>query len=181
MIDGAARLLATRGVEGTSLAEVLDLTSTPRGSVYYHFPGGKSELLHAAMDLASERAMAGMEAALGESVVAVVGRFLGLWRDLLDVSDLTAGCAVVAVTVATQEDELLDHARAIFRSWTELFTDLFMADGLARVPASRLAVTVIAGAEGAVALCRAERSRKPFDEVSAALVALSEQFATPIP
>jgi AcrR family transcriptional regulator len=178
MIDGAVRLLATRGVEGTSLSEVLDLSSTPRGSVYYHFPGGKSELLHAAMDLASERAMAGMEGALGESVVSVVKRFLALWRELLDVSKVTAGCAVVAVTVGTQEGELLDHAGVIFRSWTEIFTDLFMADGLERVPARRLAVTVIAGAEGAVALCRAERNIEPFDEVSAALLALSEQFVT---
>jgi TetR/AcrR family transcriptional repressor of lmrAB and yxaGH operons len=178
MIDGAVRLLATRGVEGTSFAEVLDLTSTPRGSVYYHFPGGKSELVHAAMDLASERAIAGMDAAAGDPVVSVVRRFLGLWRDLLDASDLTAGCAVVAVTVATQEDELLDHAGAIFRSWTELFVGFFVADGLERVSARRLAVTVIAAAEGAVALCRAERSRKPFDDVSTSLVALSEHVVT---
>jgi len=58
MIDGAVRRLATHGVEGTSFAEVLAATGAPRGSVYHHFPGGKTELLHAALDLASERALA---------------------------------------------------------------------------------------------------------------------------
>ena len=65
MVEGAVRLLATRGVEGTSFAEVLEATDSPRGSVYHHFPGGKPELLHAALDLASERGLAAMEATRG--------------------------------------------------------------------------------------------------------------------
>ena len=66
MVEGAVRLLATKGVEGTSFAEVLDATGSPRGSVYHHFPGGKPELLHAALDLASERGFAAMEATRGQ-------------------------------------------------------------------------------------------------------------------
>jgi hypothetical protein len=45
MVDGAVILLATQGVEGTSFKKVLDVANAPRGSVYHHFPGGKSELL----------------------------------------------------------------------------------------------------------------------------------------
>ena len=44
MVEGAVRLLASRGVEGTSFSEVLAAADAPRGSVYHHFPGGKSEL-----------------------------------------------------------------------------------------------------------------------------------------
>ena len=118
MVAGTVRLLATKGVEGTSFAEVLAATGSPRGSVYYHFPGGKPELLHAALDLAGERGLAVMEATRGEPAVAVVERFLSLWRQLLEYSNLTAGCAVVAVTVAAGDDGLLDHAGAVFRAWT---------------------------------------------------------------
>src|ERR1700684_3223102 len=110
MAEGAVRLLATKGVEGTSFAEVLEATDSPRGSVYYHFPGGKPELLHAALDLASERGLAVMDATRGQPVVSVVERFLAVWRALLDRSHLSAGCAVVAVTVAAADDDLLDHA-----------------------------------------------------------------------
>src|SRR6202034_273604 len=118
MVKGAAGLLATKGVEGTSFAEVLAVTDAPRGSVYHHFPGGKSELVHAALDLVSTRALAVMEGKRGSTAVEVVEQFLDLWRQLLEHSELTAGCAVLAVTVAGPDVSLLDHAGAIFRDWT---------------------------------------------------------------
>jgi TetR/AcrR family transcriptional repressor of lmrAB and yxaGH operons len=172
MVEGAVRLLATRGVEGTSFAEVLDATGSPRGSVYHHFPGGKPELLHAALDLASERGLAAMEATRGQPATVVIERFLALWRALLDYSQLTAGCAVVAVTVAADNDDLLNHAGTIFRTWTDLLTDLCEAGGMDITSARPLAVTVIAATEGAVALCRAERSVEPFEEVQNVLLPL---------
>jgi AcrR family transcriptional regulator len=172
MAEGALRLLATKGVEGTSFAEVLEATDSPRGSVYHHFPGGKPELLHAALDLASERGLAAMEATRGQPAAVVIERFLALWRDLLDYSRLTAGCAVVAVTVAANDKDLLDHAGTIFRSWTELLTGLCEAGGVDSDSARSFAVTVIAATEGAVALCRAERSLEPFEEVHNVLLSL---------
>jgi TetR/AcrR family transcriptional repressor of lmrAB and yxaGH operons len=173
MVEGAVRLLATSGVEGTSFAEVLAATGSPRGSVYHHFPGGKPELLHAALDLASERGLAAMEATRGEPAVTVVQWFLSLWRLLLERSRLTAGCAVVAVTVAAGDDDLLDHAGKVFRTWTDLLTELCTAGGADGEAARRLAVTVIAATEGAVALCRAERSMEPFEDVAAVLLSLA--------
>jgi AcrR family transcriptional regulator len=176
MVEGAVRLLATKGVEGTSFAEVLEATDSPRGSVYHHFPGGKPELLHAALDLASERGLAAMEATRGQPAAVVIERFLALWRGLLDYSGLTAGCAVVAVTVAANDDGLLDHAGTIFRTWTELLTGLCEAGGIDSNSARSLAVTVIAATEGAVAICRAERSVEPFEEVQSVLLSLVESL-----
>jgi TetR/AcrR family transcriptional repressor of lmrAB and yxaGH operons len=172
MVEGAVRLLATRGVEGTSFAEVLEATGSPRGSVYHHFPGGKPELLHAALDLASERGLAAMEATRGQPSEVVIERFLALWRSLLDWSRLTAGCAVVAVTVAANDEDLLDHAGTIFRTWTDLLTALCVAGGTDKDSARQLAVTVIAATEGAVAMCRAERSKEPFEDVETVLLSL---------
>jgi TetR/AcrR family transcriptional regulator, lmrAB and yxaGH operons repressor len=172
MVKGAAGLLATKGVEGTSFAEVLAVTDAPRGSIYHHFPGGKSELVHAALDLVSTRALAVMESKRGSSGEAIVRQFLDLWRQLLDHSELTAGCAVVAVTVAGSDDDLLDHAGAIFRDWTDHLAGLLVDGGVAESSAQQLAVMIIAATEGAVALCRAERSREPFDVVDRALMQL---------
>jgi TetR/AcrR family transcriptional regulator, lmrAB and yxaGH operons repressor len=172
MVKGAAGLLATKGVEGTSFAEVLDATNSPRGSIYHHFPGGKSELVHAALDLVSSRALAVMESRRGSSAEAIVKQFLDLWRQLLDGSDLTAGCAVLAVTVAGPDIELLDHAGSIFRDWTSHLAGLLVAGGVGETSAPQLAIMVIAATEGAVALCRAERSREPFDLVDKALMQL---------
>jgi TetR/AcrR family transcriptional repressor of lmrAB and yxaGH operons len=172
MVRGAAGLLATKGVEGTSFAEVLAVTDAPRGSIYHHFPGGKSELVHAALDLVSTRALAVMESKRGSSAEAIVEQFLDLWRQLLDHSEFTAGCAVVAVTVAGSDDDLLDHAGAIFRDWTVHLAGLLVDGGVAETSARQLAVVIIAATEGAVALCRAQRSREPFDLVDKALMQL---------
>jgi AcrR family transcriptional regulator len=181
MVAGTVRLLATRGVEGTSFAEVLAATGAPRGSVYHHFPGGKPELLHAALDLASERGLAAMEATRGEPPAVVAGQFLALWRQLLERSRLTAGCAVVAVTVAAGDDALLDHAGAVFSAWADLLTGLFTTGGADQGAARRLAMTVISATEGAVALCRAMRSLEPFEDVSAVLLSLAEAAVPPAP
>lgn len=174
MVEGAVRLLAINGVEGTSFAEVLAATGAPRGSIYHHFPGGKTELLHAALDLASERGLAAMEATRGQPPAVVVARFLDLWRELLNRSKLSAGCAVLAVTVAAGDNELLDHAGTIFRTWADLLADLFATSGMKKPRARELAVTVIAATEGAVALSRAQRSREPFDHVAATLTRLAK-------
>src|SRR5271170_6044115 len=172
MAKGAAGLLATKGVEGTSFAEVLDATGTPRGSIYHHFPGGKSELVHAALDLVSTRALGVMESSRGSPATEVVEQFLGLWRQLLDRSELSAGCAVLAVTVAGSEVDLLEHTGAIFREWTDHLAGLLVAGGMAEASASQLAVMIIAATEGAVVLCRAERSHEPFNVVATSLLQL---------
>jgi TetR/AcrR family transcriptional repressor of lmrAB and yxaGH operons len=177
MVEGAVRLLATKGVEGTSFAEVLEASDSPRGSVYHHFPGGKPQLLHAALDLASERAMGALEATRGQPAANVIERFLALWRLLLDYSHVTAGCAVMAVTVAANDDDLLDHAGTIFRTWTEYLAELCTAGGIEANSARQLAVTVIAATEGAVAMCRAERSTETFDAVETVLLSLVNGFA----
>src|SRR5271154_6236234 len=75
MVNGAVRLLATAGVEGTSFREVLELSDAPRGSVYHHFPGGKSELLHEALNRTSELSLALLEPVRGQPVETVLERF----------------------------------------------------------------------------------------------------------
>jgi TetR/AcrR family transcriptional regulator, lmrAB and yxaGH operons repressor len=172
MVDGAVRLLATAGVEGTSFKEVLAVADAPRGSVYHHFPGGKSELLHAALDRVSQRALVAMEATRGQSASKVLEQFLGLWRALLDYSRLSAGCAVVSVTVAGPDADVLEHVGTIFRNWTDQLTELFVAGGMSEDTAHRMATVTIAATEGAVVLARAQRNRDPFDEVASTLMGL---------
>ena len=78
MIEGAVRLLALHGLQATSFNEVLELTGAPRGSIYHHFPGGKDELISAAVDRAGAHALHALDdrdLASAEEITAV---FLGL-------------------------------------------------------------------------------------------------------
>jgi TetR/AcrR family transcriptional regulator, lmrAB and yxaGH operons repressor len=170
MVNGAVRLLATAGVEGTSFREVLVLSDAPRGSVYHHFPGGKSELLHDALSRTSELSLALLEPVRGQPAQVVLERFIELWRQLLERSHLTAGCAIAAVTVAGPEPELLDYAGELFRVWTDRLAELFAAGGMEEAAAHRLSNFAIAATEGAVIMARAERSMDPFEDVAGALL-----------
>jgi TetR/AcrR family transcriptional regulator, lmrAB and yxaGH operons repressor len=171
MVEGAARLLAERGLQETSFSEVLELTGAPRGSIYHHFPDGKDQLIGSAIDLAGGHAIALMERSAGASARQVTADFLGIWRAVLELSNLHAGCSVVAVTVATDSADLLGHAASVFRRWREHLAGLLRQGGLVEPQATRFAALLIAATEGAVVMSRAEQSMEPFELVAASLTA----------
>ncbi|MFF2051002.1 TetR/AcrR family transcriptional regulator [Leifsonia sp. NPDC058194] len=171
MVDGAIRLLATRGLAGTSFSEVLDVTGAPRGSIYHHFPGGKDELIAAAVDRSAENAVALLDQRAGESAERVAELFLDAWRLLLTRSGFEAGCALVAVTVDADTEVLRERAAAAFTVWRGHLAALLARGGMTEADAQRFATLLLAAAEGGVILSRATRDLEPFDTVAAALLA----------
>jgi AcrR family transcriptional regulator len=171
MIESAVTLLAMRGLQRTAFSDVLDRSGAPRGSIYHHFPKGKDELVDAAIELSGQRALRVLDAVEGASASAITAYFLDIWRAVLVRSDLRAGCAVLAVTVATDSPDLREHAAAIFRAWRGRLTELYVAAGVEPDLASAFATTLIAASEGAVVLSRAQQSLEPFEQVAARLIA----------
>src|SRR4029077_13788935 len=49
MIHAAAELFRQRGYHATTFSDVVRDSGAPRGSTYYHFPGGKAELAREAI------------------------------------------------------------------------------------------------------------------------------------
>lgn len=166
MIDHAVILLAKKGPQGASFSEVLEASGAPRGSLYHHFPGGKDQLVLAALDAAQARAAAFLEPLRGQPADKVAEAFIALWRSVLTRSGLQAGCAVLAVTVASDAPTLRERAGRIFRAWRDLLAGMFHDGGIAAERAEAVAVTLIAACEGAVAMARAEDSLEPFDLTS---------------
>lgn len=167
MIERTAVLLAKKGLQGTSFSEVLEASGAPRGSLYHHFPGGKDELVLAAIGLAGQRAITVLEAMQGRPADHVAEAFLKLWRAVLERSDFSAGCAVAAVTVAADSPELVGRAAEVFRTWRTTLGTLLAAGGVPEARAQALAAVLISSSEGAVILARAEKSFEPFDLVAA--------------
>lgn len=167
MVEATTLLLAKKGLQGASFSAILEASGAPRGSLYHHFPAGKDELVLAAVEAAGARALAVLDAEPGASAETVATTFVGLWRALLTRSNFTAGCAVAAVTVAADSDELLASAGAVFRSWRTTLAAALAAGGVPAVRAPGLAASLIAACEGAVVLARAEQSLEPFDLVAA--------------
>lgn len=178
MIEGAVRLLARHGLQSTSFAEVLAHTGTPRGSVYHHFPEGKDQMVGEAVDLAGDTLVGLLAPVSGATAVAVTERFLAIWRGVLAQFKCASGCAVLAVAVATDSPDLLAHAAAVFRLWRGRLAELLEQGGLARKDARRFATVLVASAEGAVAMSRAEQDTEPFETVAKQLLEQARALAS---
>jgi TetR/AcrR family transcriptional regulator, lmrAB and yxaGH operons repressor len=167
MIERTAVLLAKKGLQGTSFSEVLEASSAPRGSLYHHFPGGKDELVLAALSNAGDQIMHPLNRLEGKSAAAVAQTFIGLWRAHLVKYNFRAGCAGVAITVAADSPVLLESVAEVFRDWRYRLSALLAEGGVPANRAPAMSATLIAACEGAVVLSRAERSIEAFDLVAA--------------
>jgi TetR/AcrR family transcriptional repressor of lmrAB and yxaGH operons len=174
MAQSALWLIAERGVRGTSIADVLERSDTPRGSVYHHFPGGKDEIVLAAMDYMATEALAPIRALAGEDVAGVIVGFLDIWRSILAKSAFGAGCATAGVAVSAETDQLAEAARRVFDAWVAEITDLFVLAGIDQARARDLAWMLFAATEGAVIFARAEKSMRAVDLVERQMLTLAQ-------
>ena len=168
MLRSAAELLRERGAAGVTIDAVLARSGSPRGSVYHHFPEGRSQLLREALEFAGDQITEAITQAAGGDGTALLRQFTGLWRDALVSSDYTAGSPVLAAAVGSGPDEqqLTAVAGDIFRSWRDASIEAFVREGFDRGAATALAHTTISALEGAVVLCRSTRSHEPLDDVA---------------
>lgn len=179
MVICAADLIGRDGVSATSIGDVLAASKAPRGSIYHHFPRGKSELMVEAVRYAGEfmaRKIATRATATPAATVADIG---AVWRRMLVESDFEFGCPVLAGGLArNSEPEVADEAQEIFAEWSALITARLADDGVPRERAQSLAQLIIASIEGAVGLCQTQRAVRPLDDVIAELQALCESAVT---
>src|ERR1700746_3924423 len=96
MLVSAAEVMRERGAAGVTIDEVLARSGAPRGSVYYHFPEGRNQILTEALQYAGETLTEVIADAAGKGGLYLVQEFVEFWEDLLVESDFTAGCPVVA-------------------------------------------------------------------------------------
>ncbi|MCK1654270.1 TetR/AcrR family transcriptional regulator [Bradyrhizobium sp. 149] len=178
MIAGAADLMSRRGINATSMRDVVRHTATPRGSISHHFPDGKRQLIAAAVTFAGKQVSIPLEKAMKErGVIGGLRAFVASWRRQLEATGFEAGCPVLAVAVdryvgeasdkddKTAQQHLLDLADGVFADWRQIMRSALLREGVAADRAERLATLVVASIEGTVAMCRANRSADALDRV----------------
>ena len=172
MVLSALYLIAERGVQGTSIADVLERSGAPRGSVYHHFPGGKDEIVGAAMEYMATDARVPLRALHGSDVAGIVTGFINLWRGVLTRSEFAAGCATAGVTVSGESETARAAARKVFEVWIADLTEMLEAAGVDRSKAADFAWMLFASTEGALVFARAEHSMRALDLVEQQLLSL---------
>jgi TetR/AcrR family transcriptional regulator, lmrAB and yxaGH operons repressor len=174
MLLSSVELLRERGAGGVTVDAVLSRSQSPRGSVYHHFPGGRGEIISEALNLAGDTISGIIEHSKDLGSLGALRRFGKLWRKLLLDSDFNAGCPVVSVAVggSTDDQHLQPAVAEIFGRWHQALAEAMVADGVDTQRARRLATMAVAAIEGAIILCRVQRSTAPLNDVIAELESL---------
>jgi TetR/AcrR family transcriptional regulator, lmrAB and yxaGH operons repressor len=179
MLESAAELFHTQGYHATGLNQVISTSGSPKGSLYFHFPGGKEQLAAEALRMsggqlheAMREMMSGApDAASG--IDAVVEVLIGA----LTGSGFQRGCPLAAVTLdAAADSEPIRQACAEgYGSWRELIADFLGSRGLATDRADALATVVLASIEGGLLLAKASHDTAPLRAVADHLRATIER------
>lgn len=175
MIRTAVVLLQENGASSVTVDAVLERSGAPRGSVYHHFPGGRSEMIEAAVQYASEFSRAQFDAiAETGDPVGAISAMCGAWIDQLQRTDFKNGCPIVAVAIEN-DDRLVDAevvVQATFSSWRTTYAGLLRRSGVPAKRSKSLANIVVAALEGAIVLARADQDAAPLRAVRAELTEL---------
>ncbi|OZC53410.1 TetR family transcriptional regulator [Rhodococcus sp. RS1C4] len=176
MLRSAALLFRERGVEATSLADVIEHAGAPRGSIYHHFPRGKPQLVEEATRTAG--ALMGSMISRGlaaEGPAATLRAIIGGFRQQLEATDYTAGCPVApAALEGMNSPAALVAAGESFASWEDTIAASLWQRGLSQERSRGLATMAIASFEGALIIAKAQRSTAALDRVEVELLAWLE-------
>lgn len=176
LVEAAAALLQRQGFHATGLAEIVAESGAPRGSLYFHFPGGKEELACAALEASGARWREVLEAVIGAAAdpgeaVAAACRFLG---EGLAASGYVEGCplATVGLEASASSEPVRATIARHYDAWIERIEARFVAAGGELRGARRLATFTLSAIEGALLLAKVQRSSRPLVDVGETLRAM---------
>lgn len=186
MVRAAQQLIRERGYHATAISDIIERSAAPRGSVYFHFPGGKTQLAVEAAEAHAHEQVAYIDEAAGraDSAAALIEAYLDLGRDGMVASGYSRGCGIAPLVTEAAPEEPADLGATGGRAFAAMADRLafhFVEFGLDHAPARQLADAVLAGVEGALITARARRSPAPFDAAKAALASYAATLAPKAP
>jgi AcrR family transcriptional regulator len=182
MLDTAADLFHSQGYHATGLTQLITAGGAPKGSLYFHFPGGKEQLAAEAVRHSSERTGALLEAILRDApdAVTAIDRTVEALASFLTESDFQRGCplATVALDAAAESEPIREACAAGYSSWHEVLAAYFAGQQLSAERSDELATVVLAAIEGGLLLARTRRDLAPLRAVATHLHAtLDREFS----
>jgi TetR/AcrR family transcriptional regulator, lmrAB and yxaGH operons repressor len=169
MLESTARLLQQRGFFGTSLSEILEESGAPRGSLYFHFPGGKEQLVVEATEASVAEATEAMRQVIRETKKPGrwVRRIFEEMAVLMRESGYTFGCPVAPLVLddPSGQERLAQICKAALGEWATLYEQTLREAGVAKQRAGTLALLILSALEGALLISRVGRSTDPLEQV----------------
>ena len=184
LVGAMSAALQRRGLHGVGLNELLADAKAPKGVLYHHFPGGKTELAVAAIEATVQRLTLALDKlieAQGQPL-ATLAAWLTAAQQRLETSSFERGCplATVALETTTEDASIRSALASAFGQLRDKLAEMFSAHGVASARAQGLAALVVAAYEGALMQARVAGHAGPLRDVAQALLGLLEnELQTP--
>jgi len=165
IIAKAAELFNQRGLEGTSLADLMEATGLEKGGIYRHFSSKEAvaaEAFDYAWDAAFQERVRDLDSAPGsiDRLKQLIANFV------VRRSSIPGGCPLLNTAIEADDGNavLRERARQALGKWQNFLISV-INDGIQRreiksgVDPKRLAIVIISSLEGALMISRLERNR----------------------
>ncbi len=174
-VETTAALLRQQGYHATGLSQIVKQSGAPKGSLYFHFPGGKQQLAEAALQHSGEHMHQDLHALIERAPdpAAAIEAVTNALADGLEASDFLDGCPVATVVLeaAAQSPTLQAVCSASYRRWQDLIAGVLREAGLPPQQVEPMAALVLCAVEGALLVSRAHRDASSLRTVGRQLAA----------
>ena len=166
ILTATAELMRVKGFGAVGMKDVVAASGAPIGSIYHHFPGGKTQIAREALVAAGSAygllipTLVAPHDDLGEAVESV---FAQAATDMAE-TGFANMCPVgtVAAEVADTVEELREATAGIFTVWLDGGSAYFASRGLDESAAREVTVAIVTALEGAFIVARTLRNSEPL-------------------
>ncbi len=162
MVRAMADALEIGGYAGTGLNDIVEIAKAPKGSIYFHFPGGKEELAAQALFLSGKELAEQLTEVLNSAKTASSGIqrvFFALESRLLT-SEFSKGCPIMTTASETASEPSLVNSTcsSVFQEWTSILDLFLQKHNIPKSKSGELAMSLLSLLEGAILLSRTNRN-----------------------
>ncbi len=176
IIDTVIELLKVKGYNGVGLQEIVTASGTPKGSLYFHFPGGKDEIVETAIKQHGENVDKYFKKVFLDStdIATAFKKVIMFWINELESSDFTKGCPIANTTVDLPSiaNTTQEVCASCFYRMKDVMAERLRRDGMHPTDAEKQAAFVLSSLVGAVIMSRAYRNTEPLKIIAERLTIL---------
>lgn len=166
IVDAAVALFRRQGYAATGLAQILEVSGAPKGSLYHYFPDGKAQIGAEAVATAG-RTVATTLHQLAEATdgpAALVAAYLELLDGWMRESDFRDGSPITTtlLEMAPTDEAIRAAGEAAHADWIDIIATAGVSAGLDSASATAFAQFALAAVDGALVQCRVTGDGAPL-------------------
>jgi TetR/AcrR family transcriptional repressor of lmrAB and yxaGH operons len=176
ILDTAARLFQQQGYHATGLNQIITEAAAPKGTLYFHFPGGKKQLAAETIIQSADRWGLLIDQALAQAgdLITAAEALTSMLATMLEQSGFRDGCplATVALDTAGDSDQIRAACARGYQRWIDLIAARLRQYGVPAAQVPALSTFTLSSIEGAILLSRVQHDTAPLHQAARHLITL---------